>query len=111
MKHNISDDVKRMQKLAGIINEATLPPTTSTQSTDVINKPDEKRLQSALKMNKILLSLLKNIDSTELDGFFKTLLNLTSLEKTSKASIMAALGRALKDMNATSSDITTETTE
>jgi len=123
MKHNLSEEVRRMQKLAGIITEAKenspLPPKSTstaaspesqnskTVSPNVVNLPDEKRLQMAIDKSPLMLQRLKDIGVTELDGLFSVILSKTKLEDTSKTVIIAAITRALKDLEPTKPTITT----
>lgn len=101
MKTQINE-VKRMQHLAGI-NEGD-------SDINTVNTPDEKRLKGAIEINTLMISRLNDIGDnvSELDGFFKTLLDFTSLNKVPKSTVVASLIKALKELSPESTTITTK---
>jgi len=121
------NEAKRMQQLAGILKEAigddtalnfsnTKPNTppgakAGVSPASTINTSDEMRLKNALELSNMIKARLRDIgdNPTELDGFFKIVLDSTSVEEVSKAQIIAALNRALKEFDPEGTTITTST--
>lgn len=129
MKTQINE-AKRMQQLAGILKEAPNKDITNTAmsfsntspntspgatagkspSNSTVNTADEKRLRDAIEINNLMISRLEAIGDNvgELDGFFKTILDFTSINNVSKSAIISSLVKALKELSPKLSTITTK---
>ncbi len=119
------NEAKRFQQLANI-KEApdqranniamkysnTAPNTSGAPGATAgitVNTADENRIQDTLENSPLFKSRLKDIsNATELDGLFKVILSYTSIENLSKSNFITALNRALKELEPTSSTITTK---
>lgn len=76
---------------------------------DIINTPDEKAVKQALEMNNALLQKMARISNVnELDGYLKIMLDKTTLNTTSKSSVLAAFNKVLKDLAPNSTTISTD---
>jgi len=108
----LPEEIRRMQKLAGIVTEINPPtppnfPNSSLNNT--INTGDETRLNNIVNKLPILITALNNINQPiELDGLFKIILTATSLEDTPKNIIIGALNKALRELEPNSQKITTK---
>ncbi len=87
----------KKSELEKLIKEAI---ANATLPKDVNNTSDETMLIKAIEANpsiKTRLGTISNIN--ELDGFFKTLLSYTQLDKVSKSMIMASLKKSLDSIS------------
>ena len=67
---------------------------------DVNNTSDEVMFRKAIEANPAIKTRLSAIGSvTELDGFFKTLISYTQLDKVSKTTILASLKKGLDSLS------------
>lgn len=67
---------------------------------DVNNTPDEIMFRKAIEANPTIKTRLSAISSVmELDGFFKTLISYTQLDKVSKMSILSSLKKGLDNIS------------
>jgi hypothetical protein len=122
MKQYINE-AKRFQKLANIkeapnatmnniaMQHSNPPPNTPPGATvgTTVNTTDEKSFQTALENDPAIKNKLNNITSIdELDGIFKLILSKVSFKDISKSNIINALSKALKELEPTSSTITTK---
>lgn len=122
MKQYINE-AKRFQKLANIkeapnttmnniamqhSNTAPNTPPGATAGT-IVNTTDEKSFQTALENDPAIKNKLNNITSIDkLDGIFKLILSKVSFKDIPKSNIITALSKALKELEPTSSTITTK---
>jgi hypothetical protein len=123
MKTQINE-TKRMQQLAGILKEAigddialkfsntkpNTPPgaTPGISPTSTVNTSDEKKVDRVIDLVPSVIQALGKIDGPlELDGLFKVIIGDTSLKNVPKSQIVAALNKALKELEPNGTTITT----